>query len=174
MNAVLEFARYRGGTVELEKIEREFGSTINFSDEKNYTEEEFLKLAMVVGRIIGCNTDKKYHECERQFAKFMHRILVRKYPSLVSRYSTYEELIMSIRDVHERIPLIQNPDKIYAERIDEKIILHYVSPTKLDYFFEQMLLEFAKQFSTTIEINYEKKMTRGDDETVAVVKIGGN
>ncbi len=128
---------------------------------------------MVVGKIIGCNTDKKYHECERQFAKFMHRILLRKFPALFSQYSSYEALLLNVKNVHERIPLIQNPNKIYAESSDGKIILHYSSPTKLDYFFEQLLLEFAKQYSTNIEINYEKKMTNGDDETVAVVKIVG-
>ena len=171
MNAVIEFAKYRGGTIELEKIEQKFGSSIKFSDEKNYPDTEFLKLASIVGQIIGCGSEQEYHECERQFAKFMHRIILRKYPALVSQFKTYEELLLNVKEVHERIPFVQNTDKISSEHSGGYIRLHYKSQTKLDYFFEQMLIEFAKQFSTKIEISYEKKMTQGDEETVALVKI---
>ncbi len=171
MNAVIEFARYHGGTIELNKIEREFGAPINFSDEKNYPDEMFLKLAEVVGKNIGCGTESEYHGCERLFAKFMHRIITEKYPAILSRFSSYRDMLLSINEIHHRIPLIQNPDKLHSELSNNNIVIHYKSPTKLDYFFDQLLLEFARQFSTKIEIRYDKMMTNGDDETVAIITI---
>ncbi len=171
MTALVEFIKYRGGKLEIDKLEKEFGSSVKFQCEKNYPEEDFVKLTVAIRKITGCKTEREICDCQHQFAKFMHRILLKRYPGIISRYSSYEDLLLNIHDAHRHVPFIKNPDKLWSERDKDGIIVHYKSPTKFDCFFEGMLLEFASQFSTKIKIDYMKKMTNGDDETVAVVKI---
>ena len=171
MTALVEYIKYRGGTIEMGKLEKEFGASVKFQCEKDYPEEDFVRLTVAIRKMTGCSTEQEVCECQQQFAKFMHRILLKRYPAIISRYSTYEELLLNIHEAHQQIPFIKNPDKLWSEQGTEGIIIHYRSATKFDCFFGQMLLEFAKQFSTKIKMNYKKKMTNGDDETVAVVKI---
>ena len=130
-----------------------------------------MRLTVAIRKITGCKTEQEVCDCQLQFAKFMHRIILKRYPAIVSKYTSYEDLMLNIHDAHRQIPFIKNPDKVWSERGDGVIIVHYRSPTKFDCFFDGMLKEFAKQYSTRIEIKYEKKMTKGDDETVAIVKI---
>ena len=173
LTALVEFIKYRGGKLEIDKLEKEFGAPVKFQGEKDYPEEDFVKLTVAIRKITGCKTEREVCDCQHQFAKFMRRILLKRYPGIISRYSSYEDLLLNIQDAHHHVPFIRNPNKLWSERSKDKdgIIIHYKSPTKFDCFFEGMLLEFAKQFSTKVIINYEKKMTQGDDETIALVEI---
>ncbi len=171
MTALVEYIKYKGGSLEMDKLEKEYGAPIKFQCEKNYPEEDFVRLAASIRKVLGCTSEEEVCECQHQFAKFMHQIILKRYPAIVSKYKTYTDLLSNIKEAHSQIPFIKNSEKLWSERRGEDLIIHYRSPTKFDCFFDGMLKEFAKQYSTKIEIKYEKKMTKGDDETVALVRI---
>ncbi len=165
-NAVVEFVRYKKGEPAVKRL-----SKIHFQEYKNYPEKEFMKLAENASKILEYNDINKF---QKHFATFVLKVLIEKYPDFTKRYPNTYMFLGNIDKIHEDLPPILSKKKLTViERDDDNrvLMLKYVSPNKLDAFFEQLIYEIAKYFQEKVEVKFISKMSEGADSTVAVVKV---
>lgn len=174
MNAVVDFVRYRGGNIKREELERAYGANLEFKEDFDYPDEKFRSLSEKMGKIIGCvDSEEEYHRCEREFAKFLFKILLDRYGALIHRYPDLFSLLLDIEGIMERFPTLRSKKlSVLNAKPSEKVVeLKYVSPNKLDHFLEQIILEFANYFGARVSLNFKSKMSEGTNETRIVVRV---
>ncbi len=174
MNAVVEFVRYKGGMIKREELERAYGSKLEFRDAADYPDEKFQALARSMGEIIGCvDSEERYHQCEREFAKFLFRLLLKRYGALINRYPDIFSFLADLEEIHAKFPT-RGSKKIHVINADAGrgvVEIRYVSPNMLDHFLEQMIQEFSGHFGSRAVVEFRSRMSDGAPETHLTVRV---
>ncbi len=170
-NLVVDWVRRKMGTMGVKELESRYGKELKFTDSVAYPDEDFLRLFVSAQEIMGIND---LDLAQREFAKIVFKSLTSAFSGFVEKYPSTFSLLSHMEEIHNTVYLMKHKERVKIPMADENsntVKIVYQSPTKLDPFFEQMILETARHFNEKVHIEYESKMTEGADKTVAIVKI---
>ncbi len=168
-NMVVESVRKKKGTSGVESLRREYGFELKFLNQKQYDDESFLKLINAAMKVSGITSRENF---ERELARDIFKIIVDMFRGIIEHYPDAFSLLSNIEEIHGSIALIRDKKRIRViERdADAKYVrLIYESPTKLDFFFDQFILETAKYYGESVKREYLSRMSEGAKSTLVSV-----
>ncbi len=172
MQGIIEFVKYKKGDEGLHILKEKYGKSIEFTELKVYSDEEFRKFVGAVMEVVGCNDVKLLQEW---LASIIFKFLTDKYPSLVREHGDLFTFLNHIPKIHGSLGVMNREDReikiIKADEKEKRLVMQYVSPNKLDYFMISLIKEAAKFYKSGINLKIKSLMSEGADKTVVEVKI---
>ncbi len=109
---------------------------------------------------------------KRELARVIFNIIVGIFSVIIRRYPDAFSLLSNIEKIHGSIAMMQDKKRIsfIVRDADAKYVrLIYDSPTKLDFFFDQFILETAKYYGESVKREYLSRMSEGAKSTLVSV-----
>ncbi len=170
INGVVDFVRHKRGRDGIKELEKAVDMELQFMDLKNYSEEEFLKVAVEAMRITGYDDIVKF---QKALAPTICKTLLSRYPDIPKKYEDFYSFMMNLPSLHRFMPTMQAGEKKIAviSHNGKNLVIEYNSPNKLDHLLIQFVEEAAKYYGEKINIKEISMMSEGAEKTAIDIQI---